>query len=197
MGDESLEMFVPCTLLKRSSEAEFNDEAVRAVGKQDIDRLKMQANESLRNRYRLCLHQDVSHHTQEMIICLKGFTYFQPHRHPVNSSESYHMVEGLLDVYLFDKQGGLVETVRLAAPGELGAANRSFMYRLSSPIYHFAVPRSEWTIYHEVLTGPWDKESVVQYAFFAPSEDNVEAVHDFVYKVTGMSIQALTGVPRE
>lgn len=197
MSEKSLEMSVPCAVEGRSPEADFNNEAVRSVEKQDIERLKAQASASLRNRYRLCLHHDVSHQTQEMIICLKGFTYFQPHRHPGNRSESYHMVEGLLDVHLFDEKGCLVETVRLAAPGALDAASRPFMYRLSSPIYHFVVPRSEWTIYHEVLTGPWDKDSVVQYAPFAPQEDDVDKVHTFVQQVTGMSIQSLTGVPRE
>jgi len=171
-------------------------EPVRSVGKVDIEYLKMKATESIRNRYRLCLHQDVSHHTQEMIICLKGFTYFQPHRHPAGHSESYHLIEGLLDVYLFNEQGCLLETVRLAAPGSYNDASRAFMYRLSFPIYHFVVPLSEWTIYHEVLTGPWNKDSINHYAPFAPEENDVEAVNAFVHKLTGISSQAFA-VPRK
>ena len=197
MKDKSLKMATPCAVVEKSAEAEFNIETVRFVGKQDIDHLKMKSTESIRNRYRLCLHHDESHHTQEMIICLKGFTYFQPHRHPANHSESYHMVEGMLDVYLFNEQGVLVEKVQLAAPGSFNAASRAFMYRLSAPIYHFVVPLSEWTIYHEVLTGPWNKDSVNQYAPFAPTEDDIEAVYAFVHKLTGMPVQALIDIPRK
>lgn len=178
-------------LTANSVEAEFNSEPIRAVGSLYIDHLKAMAHKSPRNRYRLCLHYDQAHLTQEMIICLNGFNYFQPHLHPGNRSESYHMIEGLMDVYLLDEKGKLIDTVRLAAPGTVGAESRPFMYRLSAPIYHLVIPRSEWTIYHEVLTGPWSKDTVVSYAPFAPSENNVEEVGNFVYQITGHTVEEL------
>lgn len=179
-------------LTVKSVEAEFNSESIRSVGSQDIEHLKMMALKSPRNRYRLCLHHDQTHLTQEMVICLKGFNYFPPHLHPGNRSESYHMIEGLMDIYLFDEMGGLIDTVKLAAPGADGAGSRCLMYRLSAPIYHLTIPRSDWTIYHEVLTGPWSRDAVVCYAPFAPSEDEGEAVRGFVNQVTGHTIEELT-----
>ncbi len=175
----------------KSAEAEFNSESIRSIGSKYIDYLKTMAIKSPRNRYRLCLHHDASHLTQEMIICLNGFNYFQPHLHPGNRSESYHMIQGVMDVYLFDESGGLVDTVELAASGIQGAETRSFMYRLSAPIYHLMIPRSEWTIYHEVLTGPWSKEEVVSYAPFAPSENDMTAVGKYVYEITGRTFEEL------
>lgn len=172
-------------------EAEFNSEPIRPVGSVDIEHLKTMALKSPRNRYRLCLHHDHAHLTQEMIICLKGFNYFPPHRHPGNRSESYHMIEGLMDIYLFDGMGNLTDTVKLAAPGTDGGGSRFLMYRLSAPIYHLTVPRSEWTIYHEVLTGPWSKDAAVCYAPFAPSEHEVDAAKNFVSRVTGLTLDEL------
>ena len=174
-------------------EAEFNSQDYRSVGIQNIAHFKEMALKSPRNRYRLCLHWDHDHLTQEMIICLKGFTYFQPHLHPANRSESYHMIEGRADIYLFDEKGEIIDIVRLGAPGTIGEdkVSRSFMYRLSKPIYHLVIPRSEWTIYHEVLTGPWSKNEVVQYAPFAPPENDRDCILKFIKQVTGLTLDGL------
>ena len=83
-------------------EAEFNQLPAKSVGTFDIESLKDKANKSFRKRYRICLHHSTDHLTQEMIICSKGFNYFRPHKHPLMYSESYHLIEGALDVYLFD-----------------------------------------------------------------------------------------------
>jgi len=174
-----------------SPEAEFDINEYRSVGRQDVAYLKEMALKSPRNRYRLCLHSDQNHLTQEMIICLKDFSYFHPHYHPANRSESYHMIEGMLDIYLLDETGALIDTIKLGAPDTIGTESRSFMYRLSKPIYHLTVPRSEWTVYHEILTGPFNKDTTVHYASFAPSEDETEATQRFVKKVTGFTIEEL------
>lgn len=176
-----------------TAEAEFNTQDMRAIGRADIARLKERAAASPRRRYRICLHHDVSHVTQEMVICLSGFTYFPPHRHPAGHSESYHMVEGVLDVYLLNEAGHITDVVRLAAPGADAARHpeRQFMYRLSGPLYHLVVPRSPWTIYHEVLSGPWQRDGVVEVAPFAPDEKHTAAVEAYIAITTGMPIDRL------
>ncbi len=173
------------------AEAEFNIEKYRLIGTQDIAHLKKMALKSPQNRYRLCLHPDHNDPTQEMIICLKGFSYFHPHFHPANHSESYHMIEGKLDVYLLDEKGELIDKVRLGAPNSIDAESRSFMYRLSDSMYHLTIPRSEWTIYHEVFTGPWSKTEAVHYAPFAPSNNEWKKVQAFVHQITGLTIEEL------
>ena len=176
-----------------SPEAEFNTADYRPLGTRDVEHLKDMARKSPRDRYRVCLHAEHAHLTQEMVICLRGFTYFPPHRHPGNRSESYHMIEGRMDVYLFDDGGELMDVVRLAAPQAADGEGRDLLYRLSAPLFHLMVPRAEWTIYHEVLTGPWSKDGVVQNAPFAPTEDQGEAVEEYVRQVTGMAPDALVG----
>jgi cupin fold WbuC family metalloprotein len=174
-----------------SVEAEFNMEKYRSVGTQEIVHLKKMALKSPQNRYRLCLHPDHKDPTQEMIICLKGFSYFHPHLHPDNRSESYHMIEGKLDIYLLDEKGALIDTVLLGAPNTVDSESRSLMYRLSNSIYHLTIPRSEWTIYHEVFTGPWSVTEAVHYAPFAPSNNEWGKVQAFVHQITGLTIEEL------
>lgn len=158
------------------SEAEFNDQAIRAVGAPDIAALKRRAAAAPRGRYRLCLHHDAADAIQEMVICVRGYAYFRPHRHPSGRSESYHVIEGRLGIVFFDDAGAPTERLVLGAPGE---AADGFMYRLSAPRWHFVAPLGPWTIYHETLTGPWDREAVVEEAPFAPAESAVEAVAAF------------------
>jgi cupin fold WbuC family metalloprotein len=151
-------------------EAEFNNEDYKSISKIDIDYLKKKADSSVRGRYRLCLHDSISHLTQEMMICLKKYSYFQPHKHPINYSESYHLIEGEIDVYLMDNNGIIFDEIKLSEKNSKYPNN--FYYRLSSPIYHLVVPRSEWVIYHEVSTGPFIKKNNVIYAGFAPEESS-------------------------
>jgi len=166
-------------------EAEFNKQPAKSVGTFDIEKLKDMANKSPRKRYRICLHHSTDHLTQEMIICLKGFNYFRPHKHPLMYSESYHLIEGALDVYLFDDNGKVTATIKLASPNFPSSEKRDRLYRLSKPIFHLVVPRTEWTIYHEVATGPFDKTKSVEYAPFAPPDDcNPEEAIQYCKKVT-------------
>lgn len=176
----------------KGPEAEFNQLAAKSVGKIDIKNLKSMADKTTRKRYRICLHNSTDHPTQEMIICLKYFNYLRPHRHPSRVSESYHLIEGALDVYLFNEQGKVKEVFKLAAPDFINQENRSTLYRLSTSIFHLVVPRTEWTIYHEVATGPFNKDVSVEYANFAPPEDcdPKEAV-EYCKKITNNNIHLL------
>ena len=173
-------------------EAEFNQLSVKSVGTFDIESLKNKTNKSPRKRYRICLHNSTDHLTQEMIICLKYFNYLRPHKHPLMFSESYHLIEGALDVYLFDDDGTVIQTIKLASPNFKNGEKRDTLYRLSKPIFHLLVPRTEWTIYHEVATGPFNKKKSVEYAPFAPLEnsDPKEAV-EYCKKVTKNNIHLL------
>ena len=38
----------------------------------------------------------------KMLICLNGFNYSKTHKHPAEVSESYHMIEGKIDIIFFD-----------------------------------------------------------------------------------------------
>ena len=146
-------------------EAEYKLGDVETINWNDLDYLLKKASKLKRKRYRFCLHSNHKHPTQEMIICFKGFNYVQPHRHIGKRTESYHMIKGSMDVYLFENSGKVKEIIRLDA--NKNKKNSKFFYKLSKSIFHTILPRSKVTIYHEVLTGPFH-EKYISYAKFAP-----------------------------
>ena len=149
------------------TEAEFNNSLVKSYGGIEITLLKEKTLESPRKRYRYCLHDNTNHLTQEMIICMNGFSYFRPHKHPKGNSESYHMLDGQLDIFIFDDQGKVLQIVKLSSKESNINNDRDLIYRLSGSKYHLMIPQSEWVIFHEVSTGPFDT-SKIQEADFAP-----------------------------
>jgi cupin fold WbuC family metalloprotein len=99
-------------------------------------------------------------------------TYIRPHRHPQGKDESYYVVEGEMVVFIFDDSG---QVVRHFDMGEF-ASGKTVLYRLSSNLWHLPVPLTEWVVYHEVFTGPFQKERDVEYAPWSPPETDVPAV---------------------
>ena len=80
-----------------------------------------------------------------MLICLNGFNYFKTHKHPAEVSESYHMIEGKIDIIFFDDNENIIEKVSLGSNKE-----DNFIYRLSSPYFHLVLPQTETVIYQKL-----------------------------------------------
>jgi cupin fold WbuC family metalloprotein len=141
-----------------------NTDDVLEVGTEIIDRLKQLALASPRRRARLCLHRQQGELPHEMVIVFHRDSYMPPHRHPPGKTESYHVVEGAMLVHIFDDAGELRQTLRL------GGTGGTFMYRLSSNLWHMPVALTEWLVYHEVYSGPFDKTHDVEFPSWAPAE---------------------------
>ena len=164
-------------------ESEFNNKNILSIGNKEIQYLKKKSILSPKNRYRICLHNNTNHLTQEMVICINGFSYIRRHKHPKNISESYHLIEGALDVYILDNSGKIINKVKLRSKNKNFRKNDSYMYRLSGPLFHFTVPTSRWTVYHEVTTGPFTKRKTVEYAKFSPDENaSLDEINKFLSK---------------
>ena len=111
-----------------------------------------------------------------MLICLNGFNYFKTHKHPAEVSESYHMIEGKIDIIFFDDNENIIEKVSLAQ------IKRIISFIALSPYFHLVLPQTETVIYHEVTSGPYNK-SLVQYATFAPNEDApISEIKEYIAK---------------
>lgn len=108
-------------------------------------------------RSRLCLHSSRGAPVQEMIIVVHRDSYLKPHKHPPGKPESYHVIEGELAVNLFTGDGVLYDRIVLRHNGF------PRMYRICGDVWHQPVPLSEWVVYHEVYTGPFEKDSDVIY----------------------------------
>lgn len=131
--------------------------------RENVEFLKERALESPRGRARLCSHPGPDDPTQEMLIALTRENYIHPHIHP-GKVESFHLVEGLMTVFLFDEQGNVIESVPL---GDLGSG-RPFYYRMTVPLYHTQIPESDVVVFQEVTRGPFTRDVVL--ADWAPAE---------------------------
>jgi cupin fold WbuC family metalloprotein len=140
-----------------------SDTVVRLAA-DDVDSIRQRGIRSTRKRARLCAHNSHSDALHEMIICLARGTYVRPHRHP-GKSESFHMIDGELDVVLFEPDGAIREVLHLAPyhSGDL------FFYRLNEPCFHTVIPRSPTVLFHETTNGPFDPTDT-EFAEWAPSE---------------------------
>jgi cupin fold WbuC family metalloprotein len=117
-----------------------------------IEDLKIIASRHPLKRARICLHESLDNKTHEMIIVSHRDGTIPPHSHPVNKPESYHVLEGKLRVLIFNDNGSVRESFLLSSD------IHPKMYRIKGGVWHQPVPMSEWVVYHEVATGPFNKE---------------------------------------
>jgi cupin fold WbuC family metalloprotein len=136
------------------------------IGPDWLSRLKTSAVESPLGRCRVCVHIDDGAMVQEMILALRQDVLFRPHRHP-NRTESFHMIEGALDIVVFNEGGTPVRAVQLAAIG----GGKPFYYRLNEALYHAILPRTPLVVFHETTTGPFSRGDT-QFADWAPRESS-------------------------
>ncbi|MDP4488571.1 MULTISPECIES: WbuC family cupin fold metalloprotein [Pseudoalteromonas] len=162
------------------SVAIFNDKDVLTVDNSTLDMLKARALASPTKRFRLCCHRNNQDPIQEMIIVLHRSALMTPHRHPQHKSESYHLIEGEMEVFIFDDKGQVSQRIPMSDSGQ-----DAFMYRLSAPLWHLPIARSEWVVYHECYVGPFDKDIDVEYAPWAPSEDKPDELQEYYRTITG------------
>lgn len=160
----------------------FNNQAILEITPATIDELKRMALCSPRKRARLCMHHSTDHQTQEMLIVFHRDSFMPPHRHPQTKSESYHIVEGSMDVLIFDDAGVITRKVEMSEAG----SDKTFLYRLSGSIWHMPLPTSEWLVYHETYTGPFDKVCDVEYAPWSPSEEDSAAAVQYMRNLLGL-----------
>jgi cupin fold WbuC family metalloprotein len=135
----------------------------------DLAEVADRGTRSSRKRARLCTHQTSSDPLHEMLICLARGTYIRPHRHE-GKSESFHIIEGELDVILFDDDGAVREVIRMG-PYQSG---KVFFYRLMEPCFHTVLVNTSHVLFHETTNGPFDPEDT-EFASWSPREQDPRA----------------------
>jgi len=158
---------------------EFNEEVLYAtdqvvkVGREELDLLKERAKNNKRHIMRICAHPNTEDTLHEMFIAIQQGAYIRPHRH-LNKSESFHVIEGTVDVVLFNDNGSVTQINRVA---DL-ASGGTFYHRVSDPFYHTLLVRSEYLVFHEITNGPFKQEHT-EYAPWAPTERDVARVRAY------------------
>ena len=144
---------------KKQNNSIYNSNDIFVLDNKKLEYLKKKAYNSKLKRFRYCLHHSDNHLTHEMIIVFHVDTLITPHRHPLGRSESYHVIEGSMNVYFFNDNGEVINAIKLAEK----RGDNSFFYRLSSHTWHLPVPTSEYIVYHETLTGPFVNKQDIEY----------------------------------
>jgi cupin fold WbuC family metalloprotein len=141
---------------KVSANVFVTDDEIVQVDRSVVDMLREAAPGAPLKRVRFNAHGGAGEVVQEMILAVSRDSYIPPHKHP-GKSESFHIVEGEVDVVLFDDGGQIREVVHL---GNL-LSGKPFYYRTSQAYFHAVVIQSDFAIFHETTNGPFIKEETI------------------------------------
>jgi cupin fold WbuC family metalloprotein len=142
--------------LEINEEVLYTKESVGKISRADIDFLKAKSYANKRKRIRLCTHQDIKEIVHEMFIVHHAGNYVPPHKH-LNKVESYHLIEGVFEIILFEDDGLILDIIKLDEESKDGY----FYYRIPEGLYHMVVPVSDTVIYHEITNGPFQQKSMI------------------------------------
>lgn len=142
-----------CFTVNNMSVFFFENQNIITIEFPDLEKLKKSASEAPLRRARYCLHHSHSDTVQEMVIAFCKDSIVPIHRHN-NKSESYHIIEGELEILFYDNDGKVTRTIRM---GQMGL-DLPFLYRLSTDEWHTIKPLTEYVIIHEITSGPFVKE---------------------------------------
>lgn len=110
------------------------EEEIIRVDRSILDMLREAASHTPLKRVRFNAHKGDGAVVQEMILAVAKDSYIAPHKHP-GKSESFHIIEGELDVVLFEDNGQMREVVHL---GNIGSG-KPFYYRVAQAWFHAVV----------------------------------------------------------
>jgi cupin fold WbuC family metalloprotein len=163
-------MRVSRTLRQLNPEVFVANEGIVRLGVEEIAILKESAHRSTRGRARICAHTTNEDQLHEMVIAIAASSYVHPHRHP-GKSESFHIIEGAVDVVILREDGAILDVVQL---GTLDSC-RGVFYRLADNLFHTLLIRSDVLVVHEVTNGPF-RQGATELASFAPQEHFADEV---------------------
>ena len=161
-----------------NEEVLFCRESITRINGADVQQLVALAKSTSRERIRLCSHYDTNDPLHEMVIVHSKNTYVRPHQH-LGKPESFHVIEGTVDVIMFDENGDIREVIQMGNYG----SDRVFYYRIATPIYHTLLIRSDVLVFHETTTGPFNRADTV-FSPWSPEESDSAGCALFMEKLT-------------
>jgi cupin fold WbuC family metalloprotein len=158
-----------------NEEVLYTKESVNKISKADMDFLKDRSYTNKRKRIRLCTHENFDDSVHEMFIVHHSGNYVPPHRHS-SKVESYHVIEGELEIIVFSDDGVILDIVRLDHESQEGY----FYFRIPKGLYHTVLAVSDTVVFHEITNGPFIQDSInMTEPIWAASED---ADADTIYR---------------
>ncbi len=165
-----------------NKEVLFATEFIVQIDASDIEDLKQKAKQNPRKRIRICAHKDTKDHLHEMLIVHEKSCYVRPHKH-TNMTESFHIIEGKVDIILFHEDGTIDKTISM---GDI-ASGLKFFYRLPPSCYHTLLIHSDVLVFHEITNGPYRPEGTI-WASWSPEETDLDAVSRYMTKLAKLTL---------
>ncbi|MBN1817475.1 MAG: WbuC family cupin fold metalloprotein [Sedimentisphaerales bacterium] len=144
----------------------YASEPIVTVGRSEVEHLKELAATSPRGRIRLCMHPSTDHPLHEMLIVHPKGAYVRPHKHS-HKAEAVLVLEGQVDVIVFQDDGSIRKATRLDRAGE------TFYHRINESSYHTLIIQSEMLVFHEITSGPFVRTDTI-FAPWSPEEEEIE-----------------------
>jgi cupin fold WbuC family metalloprotein len=138
------------------------------LGAEDLAALREAARGSDRRRAARPVHKSYADPVQRVLMAAEWSTYVGPHRHPDKPWEMMVLLEGEIDVLLFDDAGVLRERYELRADGR-----RVIEY--AADHFHAAVVGSPGAVVMEVKEGPYEPTTAKLLPDWAPEEGTPDA----------------------
>jgi len=162
------------TLKRISDEVFYADADIIMLSRADLDFLKAQTLRNPRRRARLCTHTGVADRLHEMLIINVRETYVRPHKN-TNRPKSFSVLEGVLDVVVFDDAGNVCRAMRLGAYG----SGLPHYFRLHQTRFHTLRTISDLVLFQETTVGPFQPGDTV-FAPWSPEDADVAACLAFL-----------------
>jgi cupin fold WbuC family metalloprotein len=142
--------------------------------------------DSARGRTRILMHPNSTSKLHEMYVLYGKETFIRANKH-IDKDESVYVLEGIVDVVLFENSGNISEVVRLEANSD----NNGCFILLPANQYHSVIIRSVSALLFESTPGPFDP-TVTVYADWSPGEDDLDSQRLFIKMVDAFRKQALS-----
>jgi cupin fold WbuC family metalloprotein len=164
--------------IKRISDEVFYAEGeIVTLAAPDLDFLKSQTRSNPRRRARLCTHTGVGDLLHEMIIINVRDTYVRPHKN-TNKPKSFQIIEGMMDVVVFDDSGEARSVTRLGSYG----SGFPYYFRLHKTCYHTLRTISDLVVFQETTIGPFQPGDTV-FAPWAPEDEKRDECARFLERI--------------
>lgn len=153
---------------KESNEVLYPDEDIVYLDKADLTELKKLALKNPKKNVRLCAHTSPKSKLHEMFIVHTKDYYVRPHKH-MNKCESGWIIEGEVDIVLFDNFGKIIKVLSM---GDQKSQKKNY-YRLYESVFHMLIIKTDFLIFHEVTTGPFNLKDTI-FPDWAPKKYNAK-----------------------
>lgn len=160
-----------------NEEVLFCTESITQIDRTDVLQLIALAKANSRERIRVCAHHSTNDTLHEMLIVHSKNTYVRPHKH-LGKPESFHVIEGRADIVVFDDNGDVRDVIQIGNY----TSDHAFYYRISTPLYHTLLIRSDVLVFHETTAGPFNRKDTV-FASWSPEESDNTGCALFIQKL--------------